>query len=207
MQALENVIVSYARWLIRWRWLVLVGMLGLTVAIGSGMRLIEFSTSYRIFFGPDNPQLQAFDATEKIYSKADNVFFGIESKSGDPFNADVMTAVEQLTEAGWQLPYANRVDSITNFQHTEAEGDDLKVAPLMEGAESLPPQAFERAKQIALNDPLLNRQLIAHDGQMVGVSVTFQLPGESINETPEVVKAARDLRDEILAQYPDLNIY
>ncbi|MDX1496547.1 MAG: MMPL family transporter, partial [Salinisphaeraceae bacterium] len=207
MQAFDNALVAYGRWLIRWRWLVLVGMLGITVAIGTGMQLINFSTSYRIFFGPDNPQLQAFDATEKIYTKADNVFFGIESKSGDPFNAQVMTAVEELTEAGWQLPYANRVDYITNFQHTEAQGDDLNVAPLIEDAASLPPAAFERAKQIALNDPLLKNQLIASDAQMVGVSVTFQLPGKSITETPEVVKAARDLRDEILAKYPDLNIY
>ncbi len=207
MQAFENAIVSYARWVIRWRWLVLLGMLGITVALGSGARLLTFSTSYRIFFGPDNPQLQAFDATENIYSKLDNIFFAIEAKEGDAFSPQVMAAVEKITEAGWQLPYASRVDSVTNYQHTEAVDDDLVVAPLIENATELPPEAFDRAREIALNEPLLVDQLVSRDARMVGVSVNFQLPGVSINETPDVVAASRALRDEVLAEHPEIRIY
>ncbi len=207
MQGFENAIVSYTRWVIRWRWLVLAAMLALTVVLGSGARLLTFDTSYRIFFGPDNPQLQAFDATEDIYSKLDNVFFAVEAKDGDAFNPQVMAAVEKITEAGWQLPYANRVDSVTNYQHTEAVNDDLLVAPLIEGATELPPEAFARARDIVLNEPLLLNRLVSEDARMVGVSVNFQLPGVSITETPDVVAAARALRDEVLAEHPEIRIY
>ena len=42
-----------------------------------------------------------------------------------------MAAVEELTEAAWQIPYTIRVDSVSNFQHTYATEDDLIVEDLV----------------------------------------------------------------------------
>lgn len=203
----ERIIVSYARWVVKWRWLVLFSTLTLAVGLASGVKDITFSTSYRIFFGPDNPQLKAFDEIEKVYSKIDNILYAVEVKDGDAFNPRAIAAVEKLTEASWQLPFVTRVDSISNFQHTRADGDDLLVQPLFENALELPPEYFAEGKEIALNEPLINRLLVSKDASIVGVSATYSLPGLSITETPEVVAAARALRDEVLAEYPELNIY
>ena len=64
----ERIIVAYAQWVVRWRWLVLISSIVATVAVASGAGLLSFSTSYRIFFGPGNPQLEAFDEIERVYS-------------------------------------------------------------------------------------------------------------------------------------------
>ena len=37
--------------------------------------------------------------------------------------------IEELTRAGWETPYSSRVDSLTNYTHSEADGDDLVVRP------------------------------------------------------------------------------
>ena len=53
-----------------------------------------------------------------------------------PKNA--LSAAVWLTEAGWQAPYSRRVDSLANFQHTTAEGDDLYVRDLVDRQEPDP---------------------------------------------------------------------
>ena len=52
-------------------------------------------------------------------------------RDGDVFTKPTLAAVKELTDAAWQIPYASRVDSITNFQFTYAEGDDLIVEDLI----------------------------------------------------------------------------
>ena len=48
-----------------------------------------------------------------------------------------LAVVQKMTEASWQIPYSSRVNSVTNFQNTEAQGDDLIVADLVESIDSL----------------------------------------------------------------------
>ena len=61
--------VQYGQFLIKYRWPVLLGTLLIAFAAMAGVTRMEMKTEYRVFFGEDNPQLQAFDAIEKIYTK------------------------------------------------------------------------------------------------------------------------------------------
>ena len=208
---IDDFIAAYTRLIIRLRWLVIPAVILLGMALGSGGRFLEFDTDYRVYFGPDNPQLQAWDQIEGTYTKNDNILFAIEpkgeQKSGKGFSRDTLIAVEKLTEAGWQLPYSIRVDSVTNFQRTDADGDDLLVRDLVIDPANRTPAELADALRYAQNDPLIANNLLNSDASMVAVNVTFHLPGESNAETPAVVKAARELRDRILAEHPDINIY
>jgi predicted RND superfamily exporter protein len=58
------------------------------------------------------------------------------------------------------------------------------------------------AVDVALDEPALRGRLISEDGSFTGVNVTFQLPGESLDEGPEAVAAARQLEARIEAEYP-----
>ena len=49
-------VVAYARWVMRWRWPVLVACLLVTIAAASGIQFLERTADYRIYFGKDNPQ-------------------------------------------------------------------------------------------------------------------------------------------------------
>ena len=71
------------------------------------------------------------------------------------FTREALAAIEELTEASWQVPYSSRVNSMTNHQHIEAEGDDLLVLPLVENAASLSDADIERVRNIALGSPRL----------------------------------------------------
>lgn len=200
----DQAIVRYARWVLRHRWAVLAASLVTMVGLASGARLLGFSTDYRVYFGPDNPQLVAFDEFQKIYTKTDALLFVLEPKDGDIFQPRVLEAVHKLTQESWKLPYTLRVDSITNYQHTEAQGDDLEVRALVRDPAELTPEYVAKIRQVTLNEPLLVRRLLPPDGRVTGVNVVAQFPQQSEAELPAAVNAARELRARILAEYPEI---
>ena len=201
---------TYAEWLVRWRYLILIAVLVLVAAIGSGARFITFDTDYRVFFSEDNPQLQAFEELQNTYTKTDNVMFVLAPKDGEVFSPETLNAIARLTEQSWQIPYSLRVDSITNYQHTEARDDDLLVDDLVpeDVLDALDEAALQRIRNIALNEPLLVDHLISARGHVTGVNVTIQLPDDtSGKEVPSVAAFSRDLAEKARAENPHLDIY
>lgn len=196
----------WARFVLRWRWLVLAGTLLLVVIAGAGASRLGFSNDYRVFFGAENPQLTAFEALQNIYTKTDNILFVVAPASGDVFEPATLAALEELTSAAWRIPYALRVDGLTNYQHTRADGDDLIVEDLVEDAWSRLPAELAAARAVALREPLLVRRLIAEDARVAGINVTLQLPEKSPTETTEAVAAARQLAAEIETSHPGLAV-
>ena len=195
-------------WAIRYRWWVILFTLTLIVLAASGGRFLHFTNNYRIFFSDDNPQLLAFDALEKTFSKNDNVMFVLAPQNGQIFTQETLAAVEILTEKAWQTPYSSRVDSISNFQHTEAEGDDLVVRDLIKNASRLTTSQLAKIQAIAMREPLLANKLISPNADVTGINVTFQLPGiDEMAETPEIVAFARNLATEIEQAYPNIKVY
>lgn len=201
-------IVKFAHWIIRRRFLVLaVWVLAIALLAAGGQRL-SFSNDYRSFFGKENPELNAFETLQDVYTKNDNVLFMLEPKNGEVFTRETLAAVVELTEAAWQLPYSIRVDSISNFQHTYAAGDDLTVEDLIAEPAALSDAEIERIKQIALAEPLLVNRLVSPGAHATGVNVTVQFPGiNSTEEVPAVVKPTRELLAEFEARYPDIDFY
>jgi predicted RND superfamily exporter protein len=106
-RAIDRFAASLTRRVIRHRGLVLLGAVLVAVLVGSGASRLEFSTNYRVFFSESNPELQAFEELQNTYTKNDNFFFVVEPKSGAAFDRDTMAAVEELTEAAWQIPYSS----------------------------------------------------------------------------------------------------
>ncbi len=197
---------SYTRWIIRWKYLIVLVTLALTFAAASGGRFLSFSNDYRMFFGEDNPQLLAFEKMQATFNKNDNVMFVITPKSGKVFTPETLTVVKDITHEAWQMPFSTRVDSITNYQHTAAEEDDLVVDDLVVDPDSLSPQDLLKIQSIAINEPTLVHRLISPDSKFTGVNVTVQLPGKALDEVPKTVAFARELKQKMLKKYPDVEI-
>ena len=65
----------YTQIIIRWRYLVVLLTLAAVVLIGAGAQKLSFSNDYRMFFGPDNPQLLEFEKMQNTFNKNDNTLF------------------------------------------------------------------------------------------------------------------------------------
>jgi predicted RND superfamily exporter protein len=145
---------------------------------------------------------------QATFTKNDGVAFIIAPKDGVVFKEKTLEAIHWLTNEAWQIPYTSRVDSVTNYQHTTAEGDDLIVEDLVLEPELLPDLDLEKIKNVTLNEPLLLKKLISTDASVTVVNATVQLPGiDPVAELPEVVVKVRAIKDELMAAYPDMDVY
>jgi len=199
-------IVRYTEWILKWRYLVIIFSLVVVGLIGSGApNLMPFSNDYRVFFSKDNPQLKAFENLQDTYTKDDNVMFVISPKNGDVFTPNNLAMIQSMTEEAWQIPHSIRVDSVTNFQHTYAEEDDLIVDDLVLEPTSMTTEQLNYAKQTALKEPILSARLVSLNSAHTGINVTVQLPGvDQMKENPETVAYARKMLAEARANYPDV---
>ena len=205
MTWIEN---SYPQWLLKHRFLVIIIALLIVAAAASGLRHVTFTANYRVFFSDDNPQLIAFETLENTYVQNDNVLIVFAPDNGKIFTQENLAIIEQYTEQAWQTPFSNRVDSITNFQHTEAEEDDLIVRDLVKNAASLSSYELQQVKEIALKEPLLVNRLIAPAADVTAINITVQFPRkDEAVEGPQVVEFVRNMADEIRAQHPDMQVY
>jgi predicted RND superfamily exporter protein len=201
----EGRVARFTRWVIRWRRSVLTAGVAVAVVAGAGARHLGLSTDYRTFFSDDNPDLVAYENVEDVYSKNDNVLFVVKPESGDVFTPRTLEAVRWLTEESWQIPNSTRVDALSNFQHTWADGDELIVEDLV-GSGEITGGVADRARSVALSEPLLMGRLVSPDGASTGVNVRISLPGESTDELPATVERVREIEREFRDRYPNIEI-
>lgn len=194
-------------WVTEYPWWTLFTTLLICTLLSLGCKNLTIKNDYRIFFGKDNPQLLAFERMQDTYTKNDNVMLIVEPETGDVFNQRVLSAIKDITTASWQLPFANRVDSITNYQHTVAQDDDLTVADLVSDPSLVDTEQMQSIRQVALSEPMLVNRLISTTGHVSGINVIFQLPQKGPMEPLFVAEKVRELAAKIEEKYPDITLH
>lgn len=212
MSKLDKVADQVAQWVtLNPRRVVAMG--GLVTLLWAGLAATSaFSTDYRVFFAPEDPRRQALEHAETLFTKSDNIAFLVAAKTGEIFTKDGLTAVAELTKAGWSLPFAGRVDSLTNYQRArlgpgEVPGEeDLLVGDLVPDAAALDAEGLAATRAAALAEPLLFGSLVAKDAGAAGVNVTLRLPGRAPDEVVQAARAARRVAEQVAARHPELVI-
>lgn len=189
------------------RWILLLLVPLMVLASAYGVRGLSFTSDYRAFFNDDNPQLEAYEALKAEYAPSDNVLIVLAPEQKNIFTPEVLSLIEQITSDAWQVPYSQRVDSITNFQNTSVEGDDLLVENLISGAGTLSVAEIAQQKKIALADPVLVKQLISPSGHVTGINITVRLPGKHLSEGSEVIAYVREMVGEYEQANPDIDFH
>ena len=190
------------------RWLVILAAVVAVLALAYGGRFLSFRADTREFFSQDNPLVVALEAHENTYTKDDHLMFVLAPKDGNVFTREVLAAVEELTEASWQIPYSSRINSLTNFQQIEAEGDDLRVFPLVEDASSLSEGDIERIRQIALASPQLSGRLLSEDGAVTAVFAALpSKPSGDIETALQIATYARELGVAFEERHPLIDLH
>ena len=179
----------YTAFMLRHRWLVLASAVAVMVVLTAGLQFITASNDWRDSFDEHNPQLVAFDNLEDTYSVTHAALIAVAPKGGSVFTREALGAVEELTEAAWRVPWSTRVDSLTNYYHSEAVEDDLNVERLVDDAGSLSDDDLARIERIALSEISVAGRLVSHDGRVAGLAISFALPE---NSNTAVVESLRD---------------
>ncbi len=172
----------------------------------AGAPRLQFDPRYQTFFDPDDPQRLAFEHLREVFSPSDSVVFVVEPGPQGLFATSTLSLLEFLTTEGWQIPYATRVESLTNFTHSEAEGDDIFIGPLVEDVSALDLPGLARIEDIARADPMLSGRLIEVDGDLTAVVVTVLPRGDPLQSSRGIMMAARELAARAVADHPEATI-
>ncbi|EPF9306901.1 efflux RND transporter permease subunit [Vibrio vulnificus] len=188
-------------------WTLIISLMAI-VATAMGAKNLYFRGDYNIFFDGSNAQLQAFDEIQTTFAKTDNIALVLAPKSGDVFDQRTLTQIQEMTEQAWQVPYSSRVDSLANYQHTEAVDDDLLVEDLLYQSYPLTAERITKVRAVAMSEPLLVNALVSEKGDVAVINITMQIPGvDETAEVNEVVAYVEQMLSHYREEYPDVTIY
>ena len=193
--------------ILRRPWVTVALAAAVMAAMTAGVRFITVTNDYRILFGENNPELAEYERLEDTYAESNRALIAVAPVQGSAFTRETLGAIEELTEAAWQAPYSSRVDSLTNYSHSEAFGDDLTVGPLVDGAEFLSDEELAEVETIALNSVETAGRLVSRDGSVGGVVINFFLPDPMDAAVVEITDYLNALLDEARASHPDIDYY
>ena len=180
----------------------------LIIATALGAKNLYFRGDYKVFFEDSNPQRIAFEEMQRTFSKNDGANIIIAPKSGNVFTLQTLSLVHEMTKDAEQTPLSIRIDSLTNFQHTWAEEDDMIVEDLVYKLADLNQQKFEYIRTVAFNEPNLVNRIISPEGDVTVINISVNLPdGDQTAEVDMITKSVLALTEKYKAKYPEHDFY
>lgn len=201
---------AFFQWILTKPKTVILLTLLITAVACIGYKNIALNSSYKSFFDADNALLIAMNQQEATYAKYDNMMIIVGNENGDVFAPSALSAINQITEAGWQAPYSSRVDSITNYNHTQGLEDELIVSHLFESFENdaLPSESeIKKAKDIIMSTPSLLGNYIAKDASAATIFITFEISDNPLDESYEISQYIHQQVDQVKANHPHLTFH
>ncbi len=177
------------------------------VFLSYGLKFAQFDADPSIYFSDDHEHYRLFKELENIYGRVDSIMMVIQAKKGSIFSQENLTLIEKTTNEAWTLPYATRVDSISNYNYSMSEDDEMIVEPLIEDASNFTPPDITNVKEIALTDPDIVKRLVSIDYPVAMIRIIVSLP--KINrqeEEREVAAAIQEITHRIEAKHPDIDV-
>ena len=175
-------------------WVSILVALILFLAAAAGMSRLQFDFTHRGFFWPDDPELLQFDAFERKFGNDDVAVIAVHSKKG-VFTPETAALVQQLTARMWKIPEVIRVESLANFPWVHAEGDDIKVEPLL--PENPTPELLAERSRAAMANEVVPGYLVSRDGKTALVFARIKPGLDRPSDSPLVYHSMEKLAQEL----------
>lgn len=202
-----SLVYRYCELVYRWRWSIIAGYVLLAGLAAWQVTHLRSTTDNRVFFGPENPELVALETLERVYSENNDVLIAVTPKDGNVFSPAVLRAIRHLTDRMWQAPFSSRVDSIANYQHSYADGDQIVVRDLIPPDFSYSPDAISKVRSTALSEPALTGLLISPAADVAGIAVNFKIPRDKPESLTQVIGFLAQVEREVEERDPSIKLH
>ena len=133
--SIKRSIERFSEWVVDHNKFVLLLSLMIVLISSAGMSRLYFTMDYSFFFGPDNPDFKAYEEMNLQFTSTEGLLIAVAPDDKNIFSQESVLFVDELTEALWQIPYSTRVDSMTNYQETIVDGDDIHSKRLFQSSD------------------------------------------------------------------------
>lgn len=187
---------------LRWRWLLVLLLLGALSFLAAGLPRLQVSADNRAFFGSSNQEFVDLQRNDDTYTLSTILLLMAIPPEGTAFDPDTLRALRLMTNDAWQMPYALRVDSPVNHMHTYADADELLVEPMLDEFAEITPEAAARFRDLALASDDMRDTLLSAEGDAYGLTIRVVLPDGAPEARREVEAFLTEMLDDWRATWP-----
>ncbi len=171
----------------------------LLVAAGAALPRLEVDAGARNLLFVDPDVRQTFERYEKEWGGDRFLAVTFEFQNGDLFTAKRLRFLRDMTHRLRHLAGVQRVESLTSVTLPTAQGEALRVGPLVPRPVPTTPTALARLRQQAMQSTLLRRVLLDDTGTLAAINVWLK---HSDDDVQVVIRTTR--RIERLVHAPGL---
>ena len=191
-------VVALIEWIVGHPLIAISSSLLVCSAFLVGLANFQITASARAYMG-DTPLARQLADLEETYSEDRSLIVVITTSGETLFTAEILQAIKTFTDTAWGLPTLRRVDSITNFQYSRGDGDDIIVEDLVESPRSMSRQDLQNVQEIARTDPRLVGYLLSADARTAAINMNFTVDFNEFDTLREIESAVDALIRDLLA--------
>ena len=190
----------------------------LLIVSSSQMLHMAFNGDVNVMFDHEDPYYLRMEKINESYIDSNYLVVLFQPSDANPFSKQSLLAIQSLTAAMWQLPYVVRVDSLVNQARLTVSGDELNVAPLINGTRdqtlsqeqviaALNPEQLREIADYAFADELISKTYLSQQHSATTLIASISLPDEHFLPVLDLVKKAKALKASVESHYPGSKIY
>lgn len=183
----KEVIAKYANFVVRYRWLVLVLALLVTMFFGSRLGTLKLDNDPDLWAPQNHPFIKTTHELERIFGGRNFTVIGIAATKGDVYTPHILEKIQNVQAGVESLPEAvkSNVVSLAARRVKDIQGtrDGMVVRQMLE---PFPQSAadIERLKAAIKRNPIYINALVSPDGKEAAVIADFRIPPESAAYAP-----------------------
>jgi predicted RND superfamily exporter protein len=159
--------------IIKHKFLFFIGIAALLVIGILGLQNIVIDSSNESFLPENDEAVIHNEKFKEIFGNEDFVFIFIEAD--DVFDPGVLSYIRALSrDLKKNLPFGKDLVSLTDVEYVEADGDILRIAPLIEDPIPGDKKALQEIKKKALTKKSYVDRLLSADARYTGIAVSFE---------------------------------
>ncbi|WP_372655063.1 RND family transporter, partial [Halobacteriovorax sp.] len=147
-------------------WVAITLGIAILFSLLPGLTKVESDFSYRIWFRDSEPLIKRYDNFQAKFGNDDLINIIVHSPDG-VFDKSSIDLIHRLTEEVWKVTDVISVDSITNYQWTSADEDELIIEDFI--LPNLSEDELLAKKQLALKDKTLPDYLINREATVTNI--------------------------------------
>lgn len=180
IQKINDWFEKQAKWIIRFRWLIILLFTGLLVFSFNGLKKITIESSFSKYFLEDDPILVKSEEFKEIFGN--DYFVAVLTETDNTFSQKSLKLIKELSkELLDSVSYAEKVTSLTDIEFLRGTQEGMQIEQIVPNEIPSDLKELEKIKKRAYSKPNIAKRLISKDGRLSWILLKLRtFPEDSI---------------------------
>ncbi|WP_169741235.1 efflux RND transporter permease subunit [Andreprevotia chitinilytica] len=202
-----SLIKNYAAAVVKYRWLVLITTLLITVGLGSRIASLKLDNDPDLWSPQNHEFIKTTHTLEKVFGGRNVTVIGIVPKHGDIYTPAIMDKIRHIQAGIVAMPEAVKHNVVSlaakRVKDIQGDADGMVVRNILPSGTPTAAE-LEGIRQAIGRNPIYENALVSPDGKAAAVIADFRIPPENAAYAPlykklqDIAERERDADTDIL---------